>query len=263
MADKMGIAKLDQKLVSMRIIPKKYAAELPLVHRKLNSIVKKTGAVLTEDVFQTGNAALRAWLNLLFKQGAAQEKLTAYLRCGLAHLSYDYVESQYKRIGSEDLVTRAIVSLKGRKLHVSFFKPVVETAKATSKPRSTRKIEPVLKTLAYRKAPAKKDSVKKSSTGKKTPKPKSAVKKPPVKKAGSRKISVNKPVLKKKARVKTDAKKTAAKKPAVKKAPSKKVTAKKPSLKKTSATNATAKKVSSKKTSPKKDALLKLLKRGR
>ena len=54
------------------------------------------------------------WLLTLHKQGASQEKLTGYLRCGLAHLNYDYIESQYRQIGIEDLVTRTLLSLKKR-----------------------------------------------------------------------------------------------------------------------------------------------------
>ena len=70
MADKKGIVKLDEKLVSMRLIPRKMLIDLPLVHKKMNSILKKTGAVLSDEVFETGNLALRKWLQLLNKQGA-------------------------------------------------------------------------------------------------------------------------------------------------------------------------------------------------
>ena len=154
MADKKGIGKLDEKLVSLKIIGESLLGELPLVHRKMNTILKKTGAVLSDEIFETGNAALRKWLLLLSKQGASQEKLTAYLRCGLAHLTYDFIESQYKQIDPDDLVTRTLMSLKNRKLHTSFFKPSVETAKAApkKKPAAGKKIVAIKKTAVKAKA---------------------------------------------------------------------------------------------------------------
>ena len=209
MADKKGIAKLDEKLVSMRLIPRQLLGELPLVHRKMNSIIKKTGAILSDEVFETGNQALRKWLQLLGKQGASQAKLTAYLRCGLAHLTYDYTESQYRQIDGDDLVSRSIISLKMRKLHTSFFKPAIEPKAAPAK----KKTAPAKKIKAIKKTAAKKPAVKKTPAAKKP-----AAKKPLVKKASAKKATAKKPAPKK-----TAARKTAAKKPA------KKSTAKKPS----------------------------------
>ncbi|HNY21006.1 MAG TPA: hypothetical protein PKO22_02540, partial [Treponemataceae bacterium] len=208
-ADKKGIAKLDEKLVSMRLIPRQLLGELPLVHRKMNSIIKKTGAILSDEVFETGNQALRKWLQLLGKQGASQAKLTAYLRCGLAHLTYDYTESQYRQIDGDDLVSRSIISLKMRKLHTSFFKPAIEPKAAPAK----KKTAPAKKIKAIKKTAAKKPAVKKTPAAKKP-----AAKKPLVKKASAKKATAKKPAPKK-----TAARKTAAKKPA------KKSTAKKPS----------------------------------
>ena len=75
MADKKGIQKLDEKLIETGIIPEFLLGDLPLVHRKMNSILKKTGAVLSDEIFDTGNEALRKWLLTLHKQGASQEKL--------------------------------------------------------------------------------------------------------------------------------------------------------------------------------------------
>lgn len=180
MADKKGIGKLDEKLVSLKIIGESLLGELPLVHRKMNSILKKTGAVLSDDIFETGNAALRKWLLLLSKQGASQEKLTAYLRCGLAHLTYDFIESQYRQIDPDDLVTRTLMSLKNRKLHTSFFKPSVETAKAApkKKPAAGKKIVAIKKTAV--KAKPKADAkVKPKAAAKSKPKAKPKVKAKP------------------------------------------------------------------------------------
>jgi hypothetical protein len=239
MADKKSIAKLDEKLVGMRIIQKRYAADLPLVHRKMNSIIRKTGVVLSDEVFETGNGALRAWLALLFKQGASQDKLTAYLRCGLAHLTFDYVGSQYKQIGVDDLIARTLGSLKNRKLHTSFFKPPKESEKTPlssgKTPVAKKKIEPIKRTLAFmKKGPAKKASAK----GKKTGAVKSTAKKPAVKKAPAKRAMAKKPVAKKK----QAAKKPSPQKPVVKKTSAKKSPAKKASLRKSIAKKPVAKK---------------------
>ena len=220
MADKKGIAKLDEKLVSMRLIPRQLLGELPLVHRKMNSIIKKTGAILSDEVFETGNQALRKWLQLLGKQGASQAKLTAYLRCGLAHLTYDYTESQYRQIDGDDLVSRSIISLKMRNLHTSFFKPATEPKAAPAK----KKTAPVKKIKAIKKTEPKKPAAKKL-----------VAKKPVAKKAAAKKPTAKKPTAKKPAVKKAAAKKPATKKPATKKPAAKKPTAKKPAPKKAKA----------------------------
>jgi len=233
MADQKGISKLDEKLISGQIIAESFAGDLPLVHRKMNAILKKTGAVLSDEIFETGNAALRKWLNLLYKQGASQEKLTAYLRCGLAHLTYDFIESQYHQIDLDDLVSRALVSMKNRNLHASFFKAPVTPAKATAKKSkpAAKKIKAIKKSELEKKAPAKaKTTVKKAAGTAK--KPAAKAKAPAKKKAAPKKAAA--PAAKK-ATVK-------AKKPATKKVATKKVVAKKPATKKTTAKKDTAKK---------------------
>lgn len=246
MADKKGIEKLDEKLIGAKIVSKQYKADLPLVHRKMNSIIKKTGRVLSDAVFETGNAALRKWLALLSKQGATQAKLTAYLRCGLAHLTYDYVESQYKKIGPDDLISRTLVSMKNRKFHNCFFKPGQEpTAAPAAKKGSSakKKIEPVLKTLAYKKKVAKKAPKKASSKKPASAKKKAVVKKPAkaaakkgaVKKAAVRKAGAKKPVARKATPKKTVKKPAAKKKAVLKTLAYRKAPAKKPAGKSASA----------------------------
>ncbi len=232
MADKKGIAKLDEKLVSMRLIPRQMLAELPLVHRKMNSIIKKTGAILSDDVFETGNLALRKWLQLLSKQGASQAKLTAYLRCGLAHLTYDYTESQYKQIDGDDLVSRSILSLKMRKLHTSFFKPATEPKAAPAKKKATpaKKIKAIKKTAPKKTAPkkpaAKKPVAKKTAVKKNPAKAKAVAKKTPANKAKPAASKAKAPAKKAKPPVKA---KAPAKKATVKKTVAKKTPTKKPS----------------------------------
>lgn len=236
MADKKSMTRLDERLVGLGIVSGAFLAEFPLVHRKMNSIVRKTGAELSDSVFESGNAELRAWLTVLFKRGASQEKLTAYLRCALAHLTYDFIESQYHQIDLDDLISRAIVSLKKRKLHTSFFKPAqeVKPAPVKAKKASAGKIVAIKKrdvskkkTATKKKAPAKKTAATKKPTAKKkaaSPARKSAVAKKP---------SAKKPAVKKNAAKKTTAVKTAAtRKPATKKTVAKKPASKKPAAKK-------------------------------
>lgn len=234
MADKKGIEILDAKLLSSKIVPKQFKADLPLVHKKMNSIIKKTGKVLSDTVFETGNMALRKWLSLLAKQGASQSKLTAYLRCGLAHLTYDYVESQYKKIDLDDLISRTLVSMKNRKLHNCFFKPQGEPAPAKKAAKQKKKVEPVLKTLAYKKSGARKKSPAKA-------------KKPATKKPTAKKAAV------KKAAKKSTAKKTVSKRPAAKK----KAVLKTLAYKKAPARKAAPRKAASRKAAPKKKAATK------
>lgn len=206
MADKKGIVKLDEKLVSMRLIPRQMLIDLPLVHRKMNSILKKTGAILSDEVFETGNLALRKWLQLLSKQGASQEKLTAYLRCGLAHLTYDYTESQYHQIGIDDLVSRSILSLKMRKLHTSFFKPAADPKPAPAKKSAAGKIKAIKKS-ELKKPAAKKTAAKPKAKAKAKPKPKAKAKAKPAKvKAKPAKAKAKAKLAKVKAKPKAKAK---------------------------------------------------------
>lgn len=253
MADKKSMMRLDERLVSMGVVSGQFLAELPLVHRKMNSIVKKTGAILSDEVFETGNAELRSWLSLLSKRGATQEKLTAYLRCGLAHLTYDFIESQFHLIGAEDLSSRVIVSLKNRKLHTSFFKPTSEPHAPRVKRNTAAKGKVVAikkKDMTAKKTPAKK------ATAKKTTVKKTVAKKPAAKKKAVTKKPAKKAVAKKAAKkpVKKAAVKKTVKKPAAKKAVAKKAGAKKSKAKKVIAKKPAAKKVAVRKSAPKKPA---------
>jgi len=221
MADKKGIGRLDEKLVSLNIVSGQFMTDLPVVHQKMNTILKKTGKVLTDRIFDKGNAELRAWLVTLSRRGASQEKLTAYLRTGFAHLTYDFIESQYHQISIDDLVARTILSMKRRNLHACFFKPPAD-------PPST----PVKKNTA---ASGKVVAIKKSELAKKKSAKKTTAKKPAAKKPVVKKPAVKKPTAKKPAVKKPAVKKAAVKKPAVKKATAKKPAAKKPATKKVAA----------------------------
>ncbi len=115
---------LDAKLMSDGTINPDFESDYDKVHKMLNTFVRQTGAVLTAENFDEGDAKLRDWLMILHKQGASQEKLTSYLRCGLAHLCYDFVQTQEENraLPTDELVTRALQSFKARKFQNKYFK---------------------------------------------------------------------------------------------------------------------------------------------
>ena len=115
---------LDAKLMNDGTISKDFEADYEKVHKMLNTFVRQTGAELTEENFDEGDAKLRDWLMILYKQGASQEKLTSYLRCGLAHLCYDFIQTQKENEGlaTDELITRALQSFKARKFQNKYFK---------------------------------------------------------------------------------------------------------------------------------------------
>ena len=123
MANKTIVAKLDLKLQENEIIDPKYAKDYEKVHVFLNKQVKKYDRALKEDDFSVAETDLRAWLNTLHKQGAAREKLNSYLKCGLAHLCFDYIDLKNAKLSKEEHVTRAFQSFKKRNYNKSYFRP--------------------------------------------------------------------------------------------------------------------------------------------
>jgi hypothetical protein len=122
MAEKMIVIKLDEKLIKDGTIEKSYEKDYDKVHTFLNKEVKKYDKALGDENFKVGEKDLRSWLNTLNKQGASQEKLTSYLRCGLAHLCFDYIDLNTEKITNDEHVTRALQSFKKRNYDKSFFK---------------------------------------------------------------------------------------------------------------------------------------------
>ncbi|MCG8573103.1 MAG: hypothetical protein MJB14_23465 [Spirochaetes bacterium] len=122
MADKSIAAKLDEKLIKDQVIEEKYLSDYEKVHKFLNKQVKKYDKALKKEDFSIGEEDLRSWLNTLYKQGASQEKLTSYIRCGLAHLCFDYIDLQNVKLATEEHITRALQSFKKRNYHKSYFK---------------------------------------------------------------------------------------------------------------------------------------------
>ena len=146
------VKELDSKLMEDGTISKEFEADYQKVHKMLNTFVKQTGGQVTAENFKKGEDTLRDWLMILYKQGATQERLTSYLRCGFAHLSYDFISTQEENAGlaSGELITRALQSFKKRKFNTKYFKLVkskVETkislkdngTKAMQKPKETPK----------------------------------------------------------------------------------------------------------------------------
>ncbi len=176
MAEIKLVGDLDKKLMEEGIIDPAYMEDYKKVHSMLNTHVRKTGTIMSEETFDRGDQQLRKWLMVLYRQGAPQEKLSSYLRCGLAHLCFDFIESSYHAISMDDLVARAIQSFKMRNFHKTYFRIAPSEIKASpgKKKKAVKKKAP--KAASRKKAPKKK-SPKKRTVKKKVAKKKSVKKK--------------------------------------------------------------------------------------
>ncbi len=200
MAEAKLVADLDRKLMEEGIIDPRYMDDYKKVHSMLNTHVRKTGKILSEETFDRGDRKLRKWLMVLFRQGAPQEKLSSYLRCGLAHLCFDFIESSYHAISADDLVARAIQSFKMRNFHKTYFRAAPSGIRGASV-KKKKAVKKKVKKTATRKKAAVKKAVKKKAAGKKTVKKKSVkkiVKKTVKKKAVKKRKAPGKPKGKKK-----------------------------------------------------------------
>lgn len=198
------VKELDSKLMEDGTISKEFEADYQKVHKMLNTFVKQTGGQVTAENFKKGEDTLRDWLMILYKQGATQERLTSYLRCGFAHLSYDFISTQEENAGlaSGELITRALQSFKKRKFNTKYFKLVkskvetkislkdsgtkaIQKPKETPKPKAASKAKPAsevkskasAKTASETKAkPAAKTAAKSKAASQTAPKVKSSAK---------------------------------------------------------------------------------------
>lgn len=201
MAEVKLVADLDKKLMEEGIIDPSFMEDYKKVHSMLNTHVRKTGKILSEETFDRGDQKLRKWLMVLYRQGAPQEKLSSYLRCGLAHLCFDFIESSYHAISTDDLVARAIQSFKMRNFHKTYFRVASSEIKVPTgkkKKASKKAVKKKAKRAASRKKAPKKKTVKKKTAKKKSAKKtvkRKAVKKSkaPVKSKGKRKAKSRKP----------------------------------------------------------------------
>ncbi|MBN2546641.1 MAG: hypothetical protein JXB50_12645 [Spirochaetes bacterium] len=126
MADKSIVKKLDGKLIKDNVIEKEYSRDYSKVHSFLNKKVKIYDNALKKENFKLAENDLRDWLNTLNKLGATQEKLTSYLRCGLAHLCFDYIDLNVRKMTNDEHITRALQSFKKRKYDKSYYKSSVK-----------------------------------------------------------------------------------------------------------------------------------------
>jgi hypothetical protein len=135
MADSRIISRLDRKLIEDGLLDECFEKDYKIVHNMLNNHMRRTGGKVPSENFKVGEEKLRDWLMILYKKGASQEKLTSYLRCGLAHLSFDYIASQNQELKGSELVTRSLQSFKLRGFHKTFFKisPTKENSKISLK----------------------------------------------------------------------------------------------------------------------------------
>lgn len=198
------VKELDSKLMEDGTISKEFEADYQKVHKMLNTFVKQTGGQVTAENFKKGEDTLRDWLMILYKQGATQERLTSYLRCGFAHLSYDFISTQEENAGlaSGELITRALQSFKKRKFNTKYFKLVkskvetkislkdsgtkaIQKPKEAPKPKAASKAKPAseVKSKASAKAasetkakPAAKTAAKSKAASQTAPKVKSSAK---------------------------------------------------------------------------------------
>ncbi len=122
MADSKIVSKLDERLMKDGVLSSDFKKDYKIVHDMLNSYMRRTGGKVPDENFKKGETKLRDWLMIIYKKGASQEKLTSYLRCGLAHLSFDHIASQNPGLTGSDLVTRSLQSFKQRHFHNTFFK---------------------------------------------------------------------------------------------------------------------------------------------
>ena len=122
MADSKIIQRLDDRLMKDGFLSMDFKSDYQTVHDMLNTSMRRYGGKVPDENFKKGEEKLRNWLMILYKKGASQEKLTSYLRCGLAHLSYDFIASQNRKLPGSELITRSLQSFKLRKFHRTFFK---------------------------------------------------------------------------------------------------------------------------------------------
>lgn len=121
---KSAAIKLDEKLIKDETISSKLKDDYVRVHDLLNKNVKTYDVYLKNDDFKSAEADLRKWLKTLQKQGAGSEKLNSFLKCGMAHLCFDYIDVKKEGDGLDEdtKVTRALQSFKKRRFNKMFIR---------------------------------------------------------------------------------------------------------------------------------------------
>lgn len=92
----------DSFLISGGYLPDGY--EYDIVHNRLDDGSRKYGSHHRDmDIYHTEDG-IRYWLQGMSNRNASQEKLTAYLRCALAHIALDMAETEIRENLQEDTV---------------------------------------------------------------------------------------------------------------------------------------------------------------
>jgi hypothetical protein len=123
MPDIVMLTGLDRKLIEEGIIDPEYTGEYYIVHEKMKSFRAGTGKYFSTDDLAGGEDFLRKMLEELEKEGHPRGKLTNFLRCGLAHLCYDFIEFTYELIPEEEIIQRSVESMVNRNYHVAVLAP--------------------------------------------------------------------------------------------------------------------------------------------
>ena len=121
---KSAATKMDEKLMKDETISSKLKADYSRVHDLLNKNVKTYDTYLKNDDFKGAEADLRKWLKTSQKQGAGPDKLNSFLKCGMAHLCFDYIDvkKEGEDLDEDKKITRALLSFKKRRFNKMFIR---------------------------------------------------------------------------------------------------------------------------------------------
>ncbi len=121
---KKAADKIDAKLIEGDVVEKNLLTDYQKVHDFLNKNVKLYDSYLKEDDFKSCEVELRSWLQTLKKQGAGPEKLNSYLKVGMAHLCYDYIDvnEEGSELSEDEKISRALKSFKMRRFNKMFIR---------------------------------------------------------------------------------------------------------------------------------------------
>ena len=83
----------DQHLIDRNYLPDNF--DYNVVHNRIDYGVKWYGGKHREKDWYHSEEGFRDWLYGMSNRGASQEKLTAYLRCGMGHFSLDEADGRW------------------------------------------------------------------------------------------------------------------------------------------------------------------------
>jgi hypothetical protein len=124
---------LDLALMEQGIIDFRFSDEYHTVHEAMRKFRSRRSANFSAADLLEGEKYLRRWLGRLRSKGYDKEKLVSFLRCGLGHLCYDFIEFTYEMISPEDIVRKSLVSFQSRDFHRAILNPPKKTARKSGK----------------------------------------------------------------------------------------------------------------------------------